>query len=82
MKKNFWLDVVLFISALICIVTGILMDFHVVPGGREVRHFVRVAHTYTGYIMAVGVVIHIFWHANWIQSAAKNIFRKKSEDKL
>ena len=32
--------------------------------------------------MAVGVVIHIFWHANWIQSAAKNIFRKKSEDKL
>ena len=81
-KRNFWLDVILFISGLICIVTGILMDFHIVPGGREVRHIVRLAHTYTGYIMAVGIIFHIVWHGNWIKSAAKNVFRKKSEERL
>ena len=82
MKRNFWLDVVLFISALICIVTGLLMDFHVVPGGREVRYFVRQAHIYAGYVMAIGIVIHIFWHAGWLKSASKNIFRNKSEERL
>ncbi|MBR5913647.1 MAG: DUF4405 domain-containing protein [Selenomonadaceae bacterium] len=78
MKKNFWLDVILFVSGLICIVTGIMMDFHLTPGGREVRYFVRYAHTYTGYIMAVGIIFHIIWHGGWIKSAAKNIFSKKS----
>ena len=78
MKKNFWLDVILFISSLVCIVTGILLDFHLVPGGRESRYFVRLAHTYTGYVMAVGLIIHLAWHGSWIKAAAKNLFKKKS----
>ncbi|MBQ7476383.1 MAG: DUF4405 domain-containing protein [Selenomonadaceae bacterium] len=78
MKKNFLLDVVLFISSLICIVTGIVMDFHLISGGREVRYFVRLAHTYTGYVMAICVVVHLVWHGSWIKAAAKNLFRKKT----
>ena len=44
MKKNFYLDVVLFLSGLICIVTGIMLDFHLLPAGdfgvlRTVRNF-------------------------------------------
>lgn len=78
MRKNFWLDVILFLSGLACIVTGILMDFHIVPGGREMRHLVRQIHIYTGYVMAVGIIFHIAWHGGWIKSAAKNLFRNKS----
>ena len=79
MKKNFWLDVILFISAMICIITGVLLDFHLISGGRETRYFVRLAHTYTGYVMAVAVILHVLWHGSWIKSAAKNIFFKKSK---
>ena len=78
MKKNFWLDVILFVSGLICIVTGIMMDFRIVPGGREVRFLVRNLHIYLGYVMAIGIIIHIFWHSGWIKSAVKNLFFKKS----
>lgn len=78
MKKNFWLDVILFLSGLICIVTGIMMDFHLTPGGREARFLVHNLHIYSGYVMAVGIIFHIIWHGGWIKSAAKNIFRKKS----
>ena len=78
MKKNFYLDVVLFVSALICIITGIMMDFRLVPGGREVRFLVRDAHIYSGYVMGLGIIVHIFWHGSWIKNAAKNIFVKKN----
>ena len=78
MKKNFWLDVILFLSTLICIVTGILMDFRLVPGGREVRFLIRNFHIYSGYVMGIGIIFHIFWHGGWIKNAAKNIFVKKN----
>lgn len=78
MKKNFLLDVVLFISSLICIATGIVMDFHLISGGREIRFFIRQAHIYAGYVMAICAVIHLVWHVSWIKTAAKNIFLKKT----
>lgn len=61
-------------SGLICIVTGIILDFHLVEGGREARRVYKLAHTYSGYVMAVGILIHLAWHAGWIKSAAKKIF--------
>ena len=76
MKKNFYLDLILFLSGLICIVTGIFLDFHLVPGGKEVRHVVRLVHTYSGYIMAVGIIFHIFWHFDWIKNSVKKIFAR------
>ena len=76
MKKNFTLDVVLFISAVICILTGIILDFHLVPGGKEMSKPFKLIHTYSGYIMAVGLIFHIFWHISWIKSATKKFFSR------
>ena len=33
--------------------------------------------TYSGYIMAAGILLHLIWHWNWIRSV-KKIFAKKS----
>lgn len=77
MKKNFTLDTILFFVAVICIVTGVLLDFHLVPGGKEMRRPVKLIHTYSGYAMAVGLLIHFAWHISWIKTAARKIFRKE-----
>ena len=76
MKKNFWLDVILFVSASACILTGIEMDFYPISLDREGRFLVRNLHRYSGYVMAAGIVLHIFWHSGWIKGAFKNIFKK------
>ena len=67
---------ILFVSALICIVTGIMLDFHLIEGGREVRKIYRLVHTYSGYVMAVGIVLHLVWHVDWIKNSARKIFRR------
>lgn len=77
MRKNLGLDVVLFISGLTCIVTGIMLDFNLMPQGDfGIRHTVKNFHTYSGYVMAVGLIFHIVWHGGWIKSATKNVFKK------
>ena len=72
MKKNFCLDVLLLISGLICIFTGVVLDFHLVPGGKEFRHVFRSVHTYSGYVWAIGLLFHIAWHMSWIRAAIRN----------
>ena len=32
MKKNFYMDLLLFVSGLVCIITGIVLDFHLFGG--------------------------------------------------
>ncbi len=77
MRRNFWLDVILFLSGLTCIVTGVMLDFHLMPPGDfSVRHLVRNIHIYSGYIMAVGLILHIAWHGGWLKVAVKQIFKK------
>ena len=77
MKKNFYLDLVIFIACLACLITGLMLDFHLFEGGRDVRHYWRDIHAYIGYVMAAGVLLHIIWHVKWIKAAAKQIFCKK-----
>ena len=77
MRRNFWLDVILFISGAICIGTGIALDFHLLPAGDfEIRHTVRNVHIYSGYVMAVGIILHVAWHLSWLKAAARQIFTK------
>ena len=78
MKKNYGLDWLLFISGLICIVTGLMLDFHLISGGREARLFYRNIHIYSGYFMAVGLLLHLFWHKGWISMATKKILGHKN----
>ena len=78
MRRNFFLDLILFVSGLICIVTGIMLDFHLMPQGDfGIRRVVKDFHVYSGYIMAVGFIFHIAWHGSWIKAAAKQLFFKK-----
>ena len=77
MKKNFWLDAVLLISGLICIVTGICLDFHIFPrGDMDILRTFRHVHINSGYVMAVGLIFHVAWLGNWIKNAAKQILKK------
>lgn len=76
MKKNFWLDVFMLVSGIICIATGIVMDFHIIPGGRAMKGAWRAAHIYSGYLMYIGLVFHLLWHREWIAGATKKIFRR------
>ncbi len=78
MKKNYWLDWLLFISGLICIVTGLMLDFHLISGGREARLFYRHIHIYSGYIMGIGLLFHLIWHKDWISMATKKILGRKN----
>jgi hypothetical protein len=77
MKRNFGLDVLLFLSGLICIGTGICLDFHLLAiSDYEFLHKLRDIHIYSGYVMAVGIIFHIAWHAGWIKSVTKQLFFK------
>lgn len=74
MKKNFYLDLLLFVSGLLCIVTGIVPDFHLfagLGGGRALKGIITNIHTYSGYIMMVGLLFHIVWHWKWVKAVAK-----------
>ena len=83
MKKNFWLDVVLLISGLVCICTGICLDFHLLPSGDfTIYHKMRHVHIYSGYIMTVGLIFHIAWHGKWLKNSAKQIFKKSNDRKF
>ena len=77
MKKNYWLDWLLFLSGLVCISTGILLDFHLIPGGREAKGPFVMVHRYSGYIMAVGILLHLVWHKSWISAMTKKVFGKQ-----
>ena len=50
MKKNFYLDILLLLSLLACIITGVVLDFHWFSGGREVKTLLVQVHRWTGYI--------------------------------
>ena len=59
MKKNYGLDWLLFLSGLACIATGIILDFHLIPGGKEAKGPFVMVHRYSGYIMAVAILIKL-----------------------
>ncbi len=81
MKKNYFLDIVLFLTGLICIVTGIILDFHWFSGGREVKMLFTNIHIYTGYTMSIGLLFHLAWHMGWIRNVTKLVFRNPSVSK-
>ena len=81
MKKNFWVDMFMFmfmfISGLICIITGIMLDFHLIPGGRAAHKIYRDFHIYSGYIMAVLILVHMVLHSKWISNSFKKVILKR-----
>lgn len=82
MKKNFWLDVILFISGATCISTGLILDFHLLAiTDYEFLHNLLNIHIYSGYCFAAGILLHIAWHAGWIKTVIKQLFFKGKQEK-
>ncbi len=79
MKKNYILDILLFLAATVCIVTGIMLDFHLFRGGREMKMLITNWHIWSGYIMLVGILFHLAWHWGWIRNVTKLLFGNKAE---
>ena len=77
MKKNFVLDMLLLVSGAACIVTGVILDFHLFFGGREVKFLITEIHRWTGYIMTIGIVLHFIWHWKWLKAIAGQLSAKK-----
>lgn len=75
MKKNFYLDLLMFISGLICIITGIIIDFHLFSGGKSVKILLTDVHIYSGYIMSIALIFHLIWHWKWVRAVSKQLNR-------
>lgn len=76
-RKNYYLDLVLLVSGLICIVTGVVIDFHLFSGGKPVKIILVDIHTYSGYVMLAGLVLHLKWHWRFIVQMTRQVFLKK-----
>jgi hypothetical protein len=84
-KLNYWIDLGLAVSFLICFITGIIKW----PGlikiigttAYKAIHFKNISniHDISGLIMGLLVLIHLLLHWKWIIAMTKNIFGKKQE---
>ena len=51
-----------------------MLDFHLFGGfggGRALKGIITDVHTYSGYIMMIGLLFHLVWHWKWIKAVAK-----------
>ena len=75
-ERNYFLDIPLFITGLVCLITGILL--HLRPEfSISALTYTRPLHIWIGYVMAAIIVIHLLLHSSWIASLTKRIFRDK-----
>ena len=82
MRKNYILDVLLFIVAFFCIFTGIILDFHLFTGGRNIKVLLTNWHAYSGYIMLTGLCLHLAWHWGWLQGTTRRLLGHKAKRKV
>jgi membrane protein DedA with SNARE-associated domain len=82
-KLNYWIDVGLAMSFLICFITGLIKW----PGlvkliGLSTYKILQIKnismlHDWSGLIMSVLVLVHLALHWKWIVSVSKNMFSNK-----
>ena len=72
-KRNFWLDVTIFIALLITTITGFVL-WLVIPHKLDIvflefsRRVWVAAHIYSGVVGLAGIVIHIVRHWDWLKA--------------
>jgi len=80
-KLNYWIDIGLALSFLICFITGLIKwpklikiigvsAYKVLPKSN-----ISTLHDVSGLIMGILVIIHLVLHWKWIVSVTKSIFR-------
>ena len=72
-EKNYFINIILTIMALVCIVTGFLLD------SKSNALNARSLHIWSGYIMSGLLAIHLLMHIEWVASLTKTIFRNKKK---
>ena len=70
-EKNYFVNIPLTVMALVCIVTGFLLDF------KFNAFNAKSLHIWSGYIMTGILAIHFLMHTEWIANLTKTIFRNK-----
>jgi hypothetical protein len=66
--KNYLLNMALTIVTVVCIYTGVFYN-----------DGLRFAHEFSGYLMAILVLVHLVWHFQWIKNVTKSIFSDKKK---
>jgi hypothetical protein len=72
-KRNFWLDVTIFVALLITTITGFIL-WLVIPHKLDIvfpgfsRSVWVVAHIYSGVVGLAGIFIHIVRHWDWLKA--------------
>lgn len=72
-KRNFWLDISLFMTYLATVYTGFLLWLLIPHQATDAflgfdRHFWLTAHICSGLTSVAGVVLHVFWHRKWLKA--------------
>jgi hypothetical protein len=83
-KVNYFVDLLLVISGLISIVSGVIMFFAPSGPGSSLFTFLGVTkhswgewHKWSGMTMAVLVILHFILHWKWFIAMTKNLFHKR-----
>jgi len=71
--KNYWMDIVLLVSGVVCIGTGYVIDFRL-SSTREIGMMMKQIHIWSGYIMTIAVLFHVIWHMSWLKNVTGQIF--------
>lgn len=72
-EKNYLIDVVLGIVGLLCMATGVLLQFRPAFIMNAVQLPLKELHVWTGYGMLAGVAVHLLMHSKWIKALTKNM---------
>jgi hypothetical protein len=70
-KRNFWLDISIFVAFLLTAFTGISL-WLLIPSVDSFlgfsRHFWLMTHICSGLASVAGSIVHIIWHREWLKA--------------
>ncbi len=75
-QKNYWIDIVLLLSGLICVLSGYILDFRLIS--REWIGFYKNLHSISAYLMTIAMILHFIFHWNWMLQVSRQLVGKKS----
>lgn len=70
-EKNYFVNIPLTVMALVCIVTGFLLDF------KFNAFNAKSLHIWSGYIMTGILVLHFLMHVEWVANLTKTILSNR-----
>lgn len=71
-ERNYFLDILLGIIGLVCIITGLIMNFKP-QAFLAVFGMIKNLHTWTGCALAFLTFVHVLWHLSWVQAMTNSI---------